>query len=249
MTGTEAASFLDGVAEFDRLAEVGIWAGPHYRMTYRIRGDGPPLLVAPGLASTYRGYAPMLNRLATRFRSVVIDYPGEDSDDGASLGSITHEDLVDDLVGLADRLDLDRPALFGLSFGTTLSLRALARDPDRFAHRAVLQGGFARRAMGPHEKVALRFGRKIPGNSSRLPFHERALAHRSRSEFAAGMDDRWAFYVEQNGLTPIAALAARLDLIGRLDLRPSLPTIAASILLDPRAPADRIVPPEVAMTN
>lgn len=233
--------FRDGVDRFDREAEVGTWTSPHYRMTYRVLGEGPPLIVVPGLASTYRGYAPMLLRLAPRFRSVVIDYPGEDPIDGAQLGRIGHDDLVDDLAGLADHIGLDRPALFGLSFGTTLSIRALVRHPDRFADRAILQGGFAWRGMAPHEKVALALGRRIRGDSSRLPFHELALAHRSRGEFPRETADLWRFYVEQNGLTPIAALAARLDLIGRVDLRPILPEVRARVLLV-RGTGDRIVP-------
>ncbi|WP_435015310.1 alpha/beta fold hydrolase [Tundrisphaera sp. TA3] len=239
-TASLPASFLEGVAEYDRRTSVGDWAGPHYRMTYRTLGEGPPLVVVPGLASTYRGYAPMLNRLASRFRTVVIDYPGENPDDGARLGSIGHDDLVDDLAGLCDHLGLDRPILFGLSFGSTITLRSLLRHPGRYAPVAVLQGGFARRGLAPHERAALALGRRIRGPSSRLPFHERALAHRSRSEFA-GMDDRWRFYVEQNGLTPIAALSARLDLIHRLDLRTSLPQVRAAVLLI-RGTGDRIVP-------
>ena len=46
-------------------------------MTYRVLGNGPPLIVVPGIASTYRTYAFLLNRLAERFRTVVYDYPGE----------------------------------------------------------------------------------------------------------------------------------------------------------------------------
>ena len=51
------ADFLAEVASYDRGAEVGIWKGPRYRMTYRSLGEGPPLLLVPGIASTYRGYS------------------------------------------------------------------------------------------------------------------------------------------------------------------------------------------------
>ena len=51
--------------------------GPRYRMTYRVLGQGPPLILVPGIASTYRVYALLLNRLAERFRTILYDYPGE----------------------------------------------------------------------------------------------------------------------------------------------------------------------------
>ena len=38
-------------------------------------------------------------------------------------------------------------------------------------------------------------------------------------------------YVQENGLTPIAPMATRLDMLGRLDLRPLLPKIASEVLI------------------
>ena len=135
------------LAAFERNAEPGRWHGPRYRMSYHVLGDGPPLIMIQGLASTYRGYAPVLNRLAKRFRTVICDYPGEKVDDGASLSQIHHEHLVDDLFGLVDHLGIDRAYLFGASFGSTILLSALLRDPERWFPRAVIQGGFARRPL------------------------------------------------------------------------------------------------------
>ncbi len=48
--------FRAEVAEFDRVAEVRLWRGPRHRVTYRTLGEGPALVMLPGLASTYRGY-------------------------------------------------------------------------------------------------------------------------------------------------------------------------------------------------
>ncbi len=71
----------------------------------------------------------------------------------------------------------------------------------------------------------------MPGKVSRLPFHGKALAWNNLSHFPSIIADRWPFYVEQNGLTPIAALAHRLDLLTRLDLRPILAEIPTEVLL------------------
>ena len=73
-----------------------------------------------------------------------------------------HDHLVDDLFGLIDHLNLGRVFLVGLSFGSTVTLRALHREPRRFP-KAVVQGAFARRKFTPAERLALIVGRRIPG--------------------------------------------------------------------------------------
>jgi pimeloyl-ACP methyl ester carboxylesterase len=209
-------------------------------MTYRVQGQGPPLILVPGIASTYRVYALLLNSLAQRFRTILYDYPGEHSDDRARLRLIGHDHLVDDVFGLIDHLSLGRVFLVGLSFGSTVTLRALYREPRRFP-KAVIQGGFAHRGFTLAERLALGLGRSIPGTIARLPLRRTVLSLNSKSEFPSELADRWPYYVEQNGLTPIAALAHRVTLLTRLDLRPILPEIPSEVLLL-QGNEDRIVP-------
>lgn len=234
------ADFRAEVAEYDRRATVGHWQGPRHRMTYRVLGQGPPLIVVPGVASTYRSYALLLNKLSPRFRTVLFDYPGDQTGDGARLGRITHEHLVDDLFGLIDHLNIGRVFLFGPSFGSTVTLAALHREPRRFP-RAAIQGGFAHRNFSIAERAALRLGRLVPGKSARLPFRNRVLAWNHKSQFSEVIADRWSYYVEQNGETPIGPLAHRLGLIGQLDLRPLLAKIPTEILIL-QGNEDRLVP-------
>ena len=182
----------------------------------------------------------MLNRLAERFRTIQYEYPGDRAGDGARLGRISHEHLVDDLFGLIDHLRLGRVFLAGISFGATVVLSALAREPRRFP-RAVVQGAFAHRRFTAAERLALFLGRRIPGTAARLPLRERVLTYNSRLDFPRVIEDRWPFYLEQNGLTPIKALAHRTSLLTRLDLRPALDQITAELLLI-QGREDRIVP-------
>lgn len=224
------ADFSAEIDAYDQAATVDRWAGPRYRMTYRALGEGPPLILCPGIAATYRGYALTLNRLASRFRTIVYDYPGEQPGDGARLARITHEHLVDDLFGLIEHLRLGRVFLFGPSFGSTIVFRALHREPRRFP-KAVVQGAFARRRFTLAERIALRLGRALPGSTARLPLRERVLTWNSRAHFPDPVADRWPIYLHENGLTPIAPLAHRLDLVARLDLRPILAEIPVETLL------------------
>ncbi len=224
------ADFRKAVRDFDAAATVGRWDGPRYRMTYRVLGEGPPLIVSPGIAATYRGYALMLNTLASRFQTIVYDYPGENPGDRAKLTQIGHDDLVDDLFGLIDHLNVGRAFLFGPSFGSTIVLKSLHREPRRFP-KAAVQGAFAHRPLSGPEKVALRLGRLLPGRASRLPMRNTILAWNNKYHFPDEIADRWEYYVEQNGITPIAPMAARLDLLGHLDLRPILPAITSEVLV------------------
>jgi pimeloyl-ACP methyl ester carboxylesterase len=234
------AKILGEVARYDAAAEVRRWDGPRYRMTYRITGEGPPLVVVPGIASTYQIYAIFLNQIAQRFRTIIYDYPGEHTGDGARLGRITHEDLVDDLLGLIDHLKIGPSFLVGLSFGSTVALKALFQAPERFP-RAAVQGAFAFRRFSAAERIALLLGRLVPGTVKRLPFHRLVLTYNSKPEFPAILGDRWPFYLEQNGATPIRSLAHRVKLLATLDLRPILGGISTETLLI-QGREDRIVP-------
>jgi len=196
-------------------------------------------LLSPGIASTHQVYALLLNLLSGRFRTIIYDYPGEHPDDGGSLSDITHENLVDDLFGLIDHLNVGRAFLAGLSFGSTVTLSALHREPRRFP-RAVVQGAFAHRSFSLAEKWALRLGRLFPGTVSGLPLWKKVVTYNSKPEFPAILEDRWQFYLEKNGETPIRSLAHRVDLLSRLDLRPILPEIPTELLLI-QGNEDRIV--------
>jgi pimeloyl-ACP methyl ester carboxylesterase len=234
------ARIHDEVARYDAKAKVAAWGGPRFRMTYRINGDGPPLFLIPGIASTYHVYALLLNQLSTRFRTILYDYPGEHPGDGADLARITHDNLVDDLFGLFDHLNIGRSFLVGLSFGSTVVLKALHRESRRFP-KAAVQGAFAHRQFSMAERVAFRLGRLFPGKAQRLPFRRQVLTYNGKLEFPAILADRWPFYLQKNGETPIAALAHRVGLLTRLDLRPILPDIKTELMLI-QGREDRIVP-------
>ncbi len=233
------ASLVEQAARYDAAAHVERFDGPRYKLTYRTLGHGPPLFVSPGIASTYQIYGLFLNLLSARFRTIIYDYPGEHPDDGASLPGITHENLVDDLFALIDHLNVGRAYLLGLSFGSTVTLAALHREPRRFP-RAAVQGAFAHRSFSLAEKWALRLGRLFPGTVSRLPFQKKVLTYNAKIEFPAILEDRWQFFLEKNGETPIRSLAHRVDLLTRLDLRPVLPEIPTEVLLI-QGNEDRIV--------
>ena len=98
----------------------------------------------------------------------------------------------------------------------------------------------------PAERLALAvLGRRVPGPTvEALPFHRRGAGGSiiSLRTFPADQPDLWAFYVEENGRTPIASLVHRLDLLDRLDLRPDPARRSGPSVLVIHGTADRIVP-------
>jgi pimeloyl-ACP methyl ester carboxylesterase len=234
------ANWRTEIEQYDAQALVGVWRGPHYAMTYRVIGEGPPLLVVPAMAGSYQSYALLLNRLAESFQTIVYDYPGTRRDDGARLSRINHEHLVDDAIGLLDHLSITQTHVLGISFGSTVTLAALREARGRFL-KAALQGGFAHRHFTPAEKFALGAGTFVPGNAGHLPFHDRVLAWNNLPEFPRAVRDRWPFFLEQRRGTSIAALAHRCRLLARLDLRQRLSDVKTP-LLAMQGNEDRVVP-------
>ena len=80
----------------------------------------------------------------------------------------------------------------------------------------------------------------MPGNVARLPLRRPILTYNSKSEFPTLLEDRWSFYLDENGLTPIKSLAHRVNMLTELDLRPTLGEIPTEVLLI-QGNEDRIV--------
>jgi 3-oxoadipate enol-lactonase len=168
-------------------------------------------------------------RLQEHFRCVSFDLPTGDGD-GARLMQTTHADLVSDLFALLDHLNVPRCFVLGSSFGATIALAAMYRQPSRFSH-AIVQGGFARRKLSRAEVLAASFSRFLPGRLRHLPFAARVMEHNARAEFLPREPELWEFFVEQNLRMPLRAFAARALMIHRLDLRPMLPAIGRPVLM------------------
>ena len=209
-------------------------------MRFAVWGSGPPLVIIHGLSDAVRGFAMVMHRLAARFTCVAYELPNG-PDDGAKLGTYRHRDYAADLFALLDHLKIDRVALLGSSFGTTVALRALAEAPGRFT-KCVLKGGFAYRPLKWYERLGARQGRYWQGRLCELPFREFALRRADPATWAGCSPLSRELFLTCNGDTPIAAACRRAVTLDALDLRPLLPAIRTPVLLI-GGDRDRIVPP------
>ena len=114
----------------------------YYTAEYREWGDGPPLVIIPGLAGGFGLLGPLARGLAKDFRVISYHLRGED-DCFALRRRFGMQELVADLAEFLDWHCLERPALLGVSFGGVLALEFAARFPSRLG-ALVLQGVGAR---------------------------------------------------------------------------------------------------------
>jgi pimeloyl-ACP methyl ester carboxylesterase len=124
----------------------------HYSVAYREWGDGPPVVMVPGLAGGFELLGPLARLLARDFRVISYQLRGED-DCFALRSRFGLRDLVEDLAEFVDWHGLENPALFGVSFGGALALEFAARFPHRLRQLIVLGAG-ARYEHGLLQQVA-----------------------------------------------------------------------------------------------
>jgi pimeloyl-ACP methyl ester carboxylesterase len=100
--------------------------------------DAPPVLLVPGLAGGLELGLPFAKRLSRHFRVVIFQPRGEDcAYDLSPRASLA--DLAQDLLAFQDHLRLERPLLFGYSFGGAVALQAASLAPGR-VNGVVVQG-------------------------------------------------------------------------------------------------------------
>jgi 3-oxoadipate enol-lactonase len=124
----------------------------HYTAEYCAWGDGPPLVLVPGLAGGYELLGPLARLLARDFRVISYQLRGED-DCFVLRRRFGLGDLVDDLAEFLDWHCLECPAVLGVSFGGVLALELATRQPYRL-RSLVVQGAGARFEKGLLQQVA-----------------------------------------------------------------------------------------------
>jgi pimeloyl-ACP methyl ester carboxylesterase len=124
----------------------------HYTAAYCEWGEGPPLVLIPGLAGGYELLGPLARRLARHYRVISYQLRGED-DCFALRRRFGLPDLVQDLAEFLEGHGLEAPALMGVSFGGALALEYAVRRPHGLK-ALIVQGAGARFERGLLPQVA-----------------------------------------------------------------------------------------------
>jgi len=94
-------------------------------------GKGAPLILIPGLGQDNATWGFQVPVFSKSFRVIAPD----NRDAGRSFRSsapYSSEDMADDLIGLMDRLWINRSHLLGVSMGGMIAQHMALKAPDRF---------------------------------------------------------------------------------------------------------------------
>jgi pimeloyl-ACP methyl ester carboxylesterase len=219
------------LARLEAEAERGVLDTGRYRCRYVAWGEGPPVVFLHGLGDMGRTFALTMALLRRHFRCITYDQP-TGTGDGARLRRYRHAHLVDDLLRLLDHLKADTAMLVGHSFGSSVVLRALHRQPQRFP-RGALVGGFPHRPLTLQQRWLAWAGKIAPPwmTLGTLRGRDDAMQRSHYEPFARHEPERWEFFLEATGRTPLRAMGHWGLELNRTDLRPLLPRIRQPVLL------------------
>ncbi|MFH2102385.1 MAG: alpha/beta hydrolase [Chloroflexota bacterium] len=108
----------------------------HY---YEQTGDGPALVFVHGAFADARIWEPQWTHFAARYRLLRYDLRGHGRTGVSSLASYSMGTFADDLAALLAALEIDRPAVCGLSWGGSIAQAYAVRYPESL-RRLVLAG-------------------------------------------------------------------------------------------------------------
>jgi len=98
-------------------------------MFHRVDGHGEPLLLLNGIAMSVASWEEMARPLAERYRVIRFDFRGQLLSPGEPPADVLEHAAA--VVGLLDRLAIDRAHLVATSFGGAVALLVAARWPER----------------------------------------------------------------------------------------------------------------------
>jgi 3-oxoadipate enol-lactonase len=99
--------------------------------------DAPVVVLSNSLGTTLAMWEPQVPALAEHFRVVRYDTRGHGRSP-VPPGPYSIDDLADDLLGLLDRVGVEKAHLVGLSLGGMTAMRLAARNPERVDRLVVL---------------------------------------------------------------------------------------------------------------
>jgi pimeloyl-ACP methyl ester carboxylesterase len=108
-------------------------------VAYEVQGEGEPVVLLHGSAGSRSHWLLSAPAMAQRNRLVLMDYSGggETTDPG---GPLDVDELVDQVLGVADAESLDRFHVAGWSLGAVIAAATAARVPERVRSAALICG-------------------------------------------------------------------------------------------------------------
>ena len=202
-------------------------------------GDAPVVVLSNSLGSTRSMWDDQVGALAEHFRVIRYDTRGH-GHSPVPAGPYAIDDLVDDVLGLLDRLEVERVHFVGLSLGGMTGMRLAARAPERVDRLALLCTGAA---MPPAANWSTRAATVRAEGTGAVA--QAVVARWFTDGFRAQAPERVASFEAMVAATPAEGYAGCCEVIAAMDLRPDLASIQARTLVlagadDPAAPPSMV---------
>ena len=190
------------------------------RLNYIDKGEGPAIVLVHGFQSSGFAFAPIIDRLAERFRVLALDLRGH-GDSGKPPGPYAIQDFSNDVLAFLDALGLDRVDYMGQSMGGRTGTMFAIEHGDRL-RRLMLVSASASAPSGAyraHFEGLLEIARSdgldtifdSENYQSRVPpqLREGELAVEFRERFLKNTPETYA--ATGNALFTMPDLTGRLD--------------------------------------
>jgi len=115
-------------------------------------GQGPPLVLLPGIAGGFELLGPIIRELSKSFKVYSYQYQGEDQFFSVR-NSLSFSDFEQDLDELLEFWGLEKPNLFGASFGGALALKYALNHPYKLGS-VITQGTGSKFERGMIQRLA-----------------------------------------------------------------------------------------------
>jgi 3-oxoadipate enol-lactonase len=218
-------------------------AGPSVPIDVHYQVDGRPgapvVVLSHGLGMSMALWDPQIRRLSATFQVVRYDHRGH-GQSPVPAGPYTIEDMGHDVIGLLDRLNVDRVSLCGLSLGGMMGIWLGANAPERI-DRLVLCCTAAR-MMRPEDYATRAQQVREHGLAS---VADTVIGRWFTPAFVARHSETITWVRAMLLATPAEGYAAACEAIAAMDQRGELPRIAARTLVIAGA-QDQATPPEQA---
>jgi 3-oxoadipate enol-lactonase len=103
------------------------------KLYYEVQGDGPPIVLIPGLGADTRLFANVVPLLATTHQVVMLDPRGGGQSDKPK-GQYSIEQMAEDVAGLFGTLGIASADVVGYSMGGKIALQLAAGHPELVDH-------------------------------------------------------------------------------------------------------------------
>ena len=100
------------------------------RIFFDTHGDGPPLLLCPGLGSLMEHWGDAIAAFSPYYRVIVFDPRGGPESDSPA-GNYSMRDLAEDAVAVLDAVAVERTHVYGISMGGHIAQQLALDHPDR----------------------------------------------------------------------------------------------------------------------